>query len=114
MYQQHKNQVDFYWIYIREAHASNGLWPSRKVKVLKHKTTLDRRNAATACQKALGLTIPILIDDMDDTANIAFQGYPDRLYILSVDGTISYRGGRGPWGFKVDKMEKALAKVLKK
>ena len=84
------------------------------MKVAKHKTTLDRQNAATVCRKALGLTIPILIYDMDDTANIAFQGYPDRLYILSTDGAITYRGGRGPWGFKVDKMEKVLVKLLNK
>lgn len=42
----------------------------------------------------------------------AFQGFPDRLFILSPDGTIAYRGARGPRGFDVAEMKTALEKLL--
>lgn len=114
MYEKYGKKVDFYWIYIREAHASDSLWPSRKVKIKQHKTYRERQHAANTCQSALNLKIPVLIDDMNNTANIGFQGWPDRLYILSPKGTIAYRGGRGPWGFKVEGMEKELVKLLER
>ena len=69
--------------------------------------------AATAA--ALSLAVPpteALIDDMRNTVEKAFHGWPDRLFILSPDGTIAYRGDRGPRGFKVDEMQSALEKIL--
>jgi len=55
----------------------------------------------------------VLVDDMDDTVAKAYNAMPDRLFIVKADGTIGYCGGRGPRGFNVDEMEKALAKLLK-
>ena len=68
--------------------------------------------AATGCVAALDLKIPILIDDMKNTVGDAFHGHPDRLFILSPEGTIAYRGERGPRGFDVKEMEEALGKLL--
>ncbi|MBI2151050.1 MAG: hypothetical protein HYU27_10675, partial [Acidobacteria bacterium] len=41
-----------------------------------------------------------------------YNALPDRLFILNVDGTVAYRGDRGPRGFNVDEMEQALAKLV--
>ena len=42
----------------------------------------------------------------------AFDGFPDRLYIIGPDARIAFQGGRGPRGFSVDEMETALKKLL--
>jgi hypothetical protein len=68
--------------------------------------------AATTCVAALELKIPVLLDDMDDSVAQAFQGFPDRLFILSPDGTIAYRGEKGPRGFNVTEMKTTLEKLL--
>ena len=49
---------------------------------------------------------------MDDSVATAFHGHPDRLFILSPDGTIAYRSGKGPRGFKVEEMKDALEKLV--
>jgi hypothetical protein len=62
--------------------------------------------------KDLGLGLPVLVDDMDDTVAKAYSAMPDRLFILKADGTIGYRGSRGPRGFDVEEMAAALARIL--
>jgi len=111
-YQVYKDRADFYLIYIKEAHASEGARPSREVKIAQHKNYAERLDAAAGCVADLKLSMPLLIDDMKNTVGDAFHGHPDRLFILSPDGTITYRGERGPWGFKVDEMRAALKKLV--
>ena len=56
--------------------------------------------------------LPLLVDDMKNTVATAYNALPDRLFVLSADARIAYRGERGPRGFKVDEMEQALKKML--
>ncbi|NNC89594.1 MAG: hypothetical protein HKN82_14155 [Akkermansiaceae bacterium] len=111
-YEKYKKDVDFYLVYLKEAHASDGPRPNRQIEIEQHKTLDDRRAAASSCVAELDLSLPLLIDDMRDTVGNAFAGHPDRLFILSPDGTIAYRGDRGPRGFRVDEMTAALDKLL--
>ena len=37
---------------------------------------------------------------MDNTAARAYKAWPDRLYVIGLDGRIALAGARGPWGFK--------------
>jgi hypothetical protein len=75
--------------------------------------TFDRRaEVAGGCVKDLKLGMPVLVDDMQDTVATAYNAMPDRLFVLKADGTVGYRGDRGPRGFDVDAMEKALAAIL--
>ncbi len=46
------------------------------------------------------LSVPVLVDTMDDHVNKAYRGEPDRLYIIDAAGKITYQGGRGPSGFR--------------
>ena len=97
---------------MREAHPTDGARPSREIKIEQHKSFDDRKKAAASCTKGIKLTLPLLVDDMDNTVAEAFHGSPDRLFILSPDGTIAYRGERGPMGFNVAEMEASLTKLL--
>ena len=68
----------------------------------------ERHAVATACATALKLDIPILIDPMDDAANKAFSAWPERLFVLDADGTVLYKGGKGPYGFAPDELDAFL------
>ena len=49
---------------------------------------------------------------MDNKTEQAYAAWPDRLYIVGADGTIAYKGGIGPAGFKAAEMGAALEKLL--
>ncbi len=61
---------------------------------------------------ALKLSVPTVIDQEDNRVNIAYAGWPDRMYVVGVDGRIAYRGGQGPGGFKPAEVESWLTKNL--
>ncbi|GIV02295.1 MAG: hypothetical protein KatS3mg015_1125 [Fimbriimonadales bacterium] len=118
MYAKYKEDADFLVVYIREAHPEDG-WQVRAnerdgVIIKSHKSEKERIEAASACAVGLKLSIPILIDDMNDTVEKAYQGWPDRIYIVGKDGKIAYKGARGPAGFKPKEAEEALKRLLGK
>ncbi len=69
---------------------------------------------AQACSGKLELTMPFLIDGIDDAVGNAYSGWPDRLFIVDTAGKIAYRGDQGPRGFDVGGMEKALGRLLER
>jgi hypothetical protein len=60
----------------------------------------------------LEISMPLLVDDIDDRVGHAYSGMPDRLYVIDRDGKVAYKGGRGPFGFKSGEMEQALILLL--
>jgi len=56
----------------------------------------------------------MVVDDMQDSANQSYRGWPERIYVIGKGGKIAYRAGLGPWGFKPAAAEKALLKLLEK
>ena len=68
-----------------------------------------RIEVASACAIGLRLTVPVLIDGMDNEADIAYNGWPERLYVLSADGKVAYQGGKGPYDFKPEELADFLA-----
>ena len=58
--------------------------------------------------------MPAVIDKIDNKANDAYSGHPDRLYLVGKDGKIAYAGGRGPRGFRPDELEDAIKDELDK
>jgi len=49
---------------------------------------------------------------MENTAGRAFNAWPERLYVLSREGTVLYKGGKGPYDFNPDELERFLAERL--
>lgn len=76
------------------------------------KTLEEREGIAGDCIKSMKLTIPFLIDDMDDTANKGYAAWPDRIYVVGKDGKVAYKAGQGPWGFKPNEAKAKLKEVL--
>ncbi len=102
MYNEYKDVADFRMIYIREAHAADGPRPMGVGKTLgikEHKDYSDRCQTAEMLINDRSLTMPMLIDDMDNTTNLAYQAHPDRVFLVRTDGRLAVAAERGPWGF---------------
>lgn len=50
--------------------------------------------------KDKALTIPCVIDGMDNLVNEASRAHPDRIFLVRTDGRLAVAGARGPWGFE--------------
>ena len=72
----------------------------------------DRAKVAGKCVTDLKLSIPCLVDDLQNTAQKAYAGWPDRLYVIDKNGVVAFRGEPGPRGFRPDEAEAALKKLL--
>jgi len=59
---------------------------------------------------ALKLSVPTVIDKDDNRVNVAYAGWPDRLYVIGTDGKVAYKGAQGPGGFKPAEVEEWLRK----
>ena len=116
IYARLKDRVDFYAVYIKEAHPTDG-WRSGGndrvgIKIAQAKTFEERLDAAGQCCGALEMSIPMVVDGIRDRVGNAYSGFPDRLYIIDRDGKIAYKGGRGPFGFIPAEMEQSLLLLL--
>ena len=100
-------------IYIKEAHASDSRSPIPNAPP-SPKNIDEREILASKCIKEMKLTIPTLVDSMEDQANKAYKAWPDRLFVISKDMKVVWAAKRGPWGFKPDEAKKALKEHLKK
>jgi hypothetical protein len=67
---------------------------------------------AGQCSKKLEISMPLLVDDIDDRVGRAYSGMPDRLYVIDREGRVAFKSGRGPFGFKPGEMEQALIMLL--
>src|SRR5262249_10909620 len=109
-------RAEFVAVYAREAHPSDG-WtlPGNDkigISVSQHKDVAQRHDAAKTCCQSLKMSIPMVVDEIDDRVGIAYSGMPDRLYIVDSRGRVAYKGGRGPFGYKPSEMEQALVMLL--
>jgi hypothetical protein len=116
LYDRHRGEVEFFIVYIREAHPEDGwvLEDNRDEGIaLADPTTLaERAAAAEACAVRLQTRIPTLLDDVDDAVGSAYGGWPDRLYLIGRDGRVAFQGEVGPFGFKPAELAAAIEHEL--
>jgi len=82
------------------------------VLVASARTIAERDGAAHLCVLKLGLHIPALVDDMQDSTERAYTGWPDRLYVIDRAGRVAFKSQAGPFGFHPDEMAKALRSAI--
>jgi hypothetical protein len=108
--------VQFFVVYIREAHAIDSSWPmgGGGAPIVEDPVSdEEREQVAAVCMAQMALEpMPALIDGVDDKVNQAYAAWPDRLYLVGRDGRIAYRGGPGPFGFSPDELEDAIQAEL--
>ena len=115
MHSRLKDQLEFFVIYIREAHPTDE-WQVESNEnesiLFKQPTTLAARTEVAAiCSLKLDLSIPTLIDDMQNSTDRKYCALPDRLYLIGRDGRVAYRGGPGPFGFVAAELENAIEQL---
>src|SRR5262249_50847841 len=103
-------------VYVREAHPTDGASSPQNEKagisVRQHRTAEERNEVARHCCAALHMTMPVVVDTIDDRVGHSYSGMPDRLYVIDPHGKVSYQGGRGPMGFTPAELEQALVLQL--
>ena len=116
MWQTYGDDVQFFVVYIREAHALDGVSPLGGGDLPLVEDPLDileRRGVAKQCMAALELEeLPALVDEIDDGVANAYAAHPDRLYLVGKDERVAYQGGPGPFGFHPDELEEAIQREL--
>src|SRR5688572_996780 len=102
IWKKHEKDVEFFVVYIREAHATDSAWPMTDPEsplVEEPLDTDERLAVARRCMSALALRpMPALVDGVDDQVEAAYEAWPDRLYLVDRAGRIAFRSGPGPFG----------------
>ena len=116
MYQEYGDRVAFYVVYIEEAHPSDG-WQLRtnirnNVVFASPKSQEERHDLATTCVRKLGIEFPAVSDDFNNSTEIAYAAWPDRIYVIAQDGSIAYKSRPGPFGFSPEKAEDVLKEIV--
>ena len=116
LYRQYEDRAAFYVVYIQEAHPIDGWQLDDNVEddVLVSSTASDeeRVQVAGVCMTKLGVELPAIVDEADDRVEQAYTGWPDRLYVIDIDGRIAYKSAAGPFGFKPSEVEATLKRLI--
>ena len=75
-------------------------------------TVFERAQLADTCISDLNLPMPAILDKMDDVVSLAYQAWPDRLYLVDKAGKVAYAGGRGPFFFSPDSLDQSIQELL--
>jgi hypothetical protein len=99
-------------VYVREAHPLDG-WRMESndragIEIKQPRAKTERDTVARKCCSSLGITMPLVVDQLNDYVGHVYSGMPDRLYVIDRDGRVAYKSGRGPFGFKPGEMEQTL------
>ena len=85
-----------------------------KVLVKDPTTIAERKQVAKDFATQFKVSLPILVDPMDDPFEAAFAAWPDRIYVFDAAGKVAYKGQPGPRGFKVDEVPGVLKRLGEK
>ena len=105
----------FYAVYIQEAHPTD-IWQMKSnikdnVLFASPKSDEERAFVAGACVRKLGIKFPAVIDGLENRTEVAYTGWPDRLYLIDRDGKVVFKSKPGPFGFKPADLEAAIKKL---
>jgi len=123
LYKAYKGKVQFFLVYTREIHparrtspSSSGDRPSPSRKgpagITQHTSMKDRVIAADKCMKGLKLTIPFLLDTMDNSFLKAYGGIPAGTAVIDINGKLAYWNPGAPNGCRPKNAEEAVKKLL--
>jgi len=117
LYKDFKEDAAIYLVYIAEAHPKDGWFINNDNVSLCYRqpTTIEERIAIASDMRKQNpnVTIPMLIDLINNNASTAYTALPERIYIIE-DGIISYKGGRGPFGFVPEEARRWLENKFSK
>ena len=117
LYKAYKGKAQFFLVYTREIHPSaNKTSPPRRpggpTGITQHTSIKERMIAADKCMKGLKLTLPFLLDTMDNAFLKAYGGIPAGTAVIDINGKIAYWNPGAPTGCKPKNAEETLKKIL--
>jgi type I thyroxine 5'-deiodinase len=116
LYREYRDRVEFYVVYIEEAHPIDAWQVSANLEddvlVATTRTADERYQAAGLCITKLGIELPALLDESDNHVERAYTAWPDRLYVIDRNGRIAHKSAAGPFGFKPADVEATLKRIL--
>ena len=105
IYEELKDRVQFYCVYIQEAHPTGGRQSAQNLvdSVLyeQPKSIEEREALAQVCVLRLNLKMPMLLDNMSNEVDRLYAALPDRLYLLDANGVVTFCTVVGSPGFDV-------------
>jgi hypothetical protein len=115
LYEEYKDRVAFYVVYIQEAHSSD-VWQMasniRDKVIYRTPQNFDERTeVASSCVRNLGIKIPAIVDDMNNSTERAYTGWPDRIYLIDREGRIALKTRPGPVGFDPSELSAHLQHI---
>jgi type I thyroxine 5'-deiodinase len=113
LFDKYTQLADFITVYITEAHPKDGWSFENNPDISFAKCLQDRLSAAAYFQETFEPKGPLVVDSMDDNANLAYGAVPERLYII-LDGRVVYKGREGPHGYHPEGVEDFLMQHLQK
>jgi hypothetical protein len=107
------DHMNFLCVYIQEAHPSDG-WQVQAnldddVIMAAPRTLAEREAMAEVCMLKLALDMPMVVDDMDDAIDRAYNALPERLYLLNARGDVVFKTVAGSHGFDPEAWRDAIA-----
>ena len=88
-----ETKADLYLVYTNEMHPIGGWGSTRNeldhIAVQQPKTMDEKEAAARQCRGKLRLNMPVVADDLQDSAATALGTFPDGAVVLNRDGTIA-------------------------
>ena len=115
LYSQYKDRVEFFVVYVQEAHPTDG-WQvesnvDENILFRQHQSYGEREEAAQSCTIGMHISVPTLVEEIDNAIDEAYGAAPERLYLIGKDGRVVYRGGAGPHFFDLDELDAALQRL---
>ncbi len=112
IYDAYRNDIEFFLIYIREAHPSDG-WQTPQnlyddVIFAAPDTDDYRAEIAGVCRINQDIRLPMLLDGIDNDIESKYISAPIRLFVIDPDGRITFNGAPGPQGFDPESWAEAL------
>ena len=111
-----KDKVRFVCVYIQEAHPADGWQVEANLdEDVIHNAPVsmgEREAMAEVCMLKLALDMPMVVDDMADTIDSAYNALPERLYLVDKNGAVVFKTVAGSHGFDPEAWAAAIADHL--
>lgn len=116
IYEEFRERVRFYCVYIQEAHPTDGRQSvgnlADRVFYRQPTSMQEREDLAQFCVARLNLKMPMLVDNMANEVDALYAALPDRLYLLDKKGIVAFRTVVGSPGFDVEAWYRAIRRHL--